>query len=167
MRHEVARTVVCYGYIVNKPAVPSAASIGTGVAGNGRVGSCRDNVPLPSRCADDREGIFVAASVKAVGGLDGRTRPTQVNCRKHRQTLTSQRRCQAPTKRCAVRLLVFSMPAHGLLDCRCSRQGLNPPSLFARNMVNPASRLVEADASARSVAGMTGRGTLEKAKAAR
>jgi hypothetical protein len=34
-------------------------------------------------------------------------------------------------------------------------------------MVNPASRLVEADASARSVAGMTGRGTLEKAKAVR
>ena len=29
MRHEVARTVVCYGYIVNKPAVPSAESIGT------------------------------------------------------------------------------------------------------------------------------------------
>jgi hypothetical protein len=45
MRHEVARMVVCYGYIVNKPAVPSAESIGTGVAGNGWVGSCRDNVP--------------------------------------------------------------------------------------------------------------------------
>ena len=35
VRHEVARTVVCYGYIVNKPAVPSAESIGTGVTGNG------------------------------------------------------------------------------------------------------------------------------------
>jgi hypothetical protein len=35
----------CYGYIVNKPAVPSAESIGTGVAGNGRVRSCRDNAP--------------------------------------------------------------------------------------------------------------------------
>ena len=45
MRHEVARTVVCYGHIVNKPAVPSAESIGNGATGNGRVGSCRDNVP--------------------------------------------------------------------------------------------------------------------------
>ena len=45
VRHEVAPTVVCYGHIVNKPAVPSAESIGTGVTGNGRVGSCRDNVP--------------------------------------------------------------------------------------------------------------------------
>ena len=40
LRHEVARTVVCYGHIVNKPAVPSAESIGTGATGNGRVGSC-------------------------------------------------------------------------------------------------------------------------------
>ena len=55
MRHEVARTVVCYGYVVNKPAVPSAESIGTGVTGNGRVGSCRDNVPPPSGCGIDRE----------------------------------------------------------------------------------------------------------------
>ena len=38
MRHEVARTGVCYGYIINKPAVPPAASIGTGVTGKGRVG---------------------------------------------------------------------------------------------------------------------------------
>jgi hypothetical protein len=45
------------------------------------------------------------------------------------------------------------------------RQGLNHQSLFERNMVNPTFRLVEADDSARSVAGMTGRGTLEKAKA--
>ena len=85
MRHEVARTVVCYGYIVNKPAVPSAESIGTGVIGNGRVGSCRDNVPPPSRGENNREVVCVAASVKAVGGLGWMTRPTQVNCRKHRQ----------------------------------------------------------------------------------
>jgi hypothetical protein len=45
------------------------------------------------------------------------------------------------------------------------RQGLNHQSLFERNMVNPTFRLVEADDSARSVEGMTGRGTLEKAKA--
>jgi hypothetical protein len=32
-------------------------------------------------------------------------------------------------------------------------------------MVNPTSRLLEADVSARSVVGMAGRGTLEKAKA--
>ncbi len=85
MRHEVARTVVCYGYIVNKPAVPSAESIGTGVTGNGRVGSCRDNVPLPSGCGNDREVVSATASVKAVGGLDWMTCPTQVNRRKHRQ----------------------------------------------------------------------------------
>ena len=85
MRHEVARTVVCYGYIVNKPAVPSAESIGTGVTGNGRVGSCRYNVPPPSRDGNDRKVVSVTASVKAVGGLDWMTRPTQVNCRKHRQ----------------------------------------------------------------------------------
>ena len=85
MRHEVARTVVCYGYVVNKPVVPSAESIGTGVTGNGRVGSCRDNVPLPSGSGNDREVVSVTASVKAVGELDGMTRPTQVNCRKHRQ----------------------------------------------------------------------------------
>jgi hypothetical protein len=34
-----------------------------------------------------------------------------------------------------------------------------------RNMANPASRLAEAGDSARSVDGVTGRGTLEKAKA--
>jgi hypothetical protein len=79
------RTVVCYGYIVNKPAAPSAESIGTGVTGNGRVGSCRDNVPLPFGCGNGREVVSVAASVKAVGGLDWMTRPTQANCRKHRQ----------------------------------------------------------------------------------
>jgi hypothetical protein len=57
------------------------------------------------------------------------------------------------------------MRAHGCDDCRCSRQGLNHSSLFEGNMVNPIFRLVEADDSARSVVGMAGRGTLEKAKA--
>jgi len=37
--------------------------------------------------------------------------------------------------------------------------------LFERNMVNPISRLVEAGDSARSAEGVTGRGTLEQAKA--
>src|SRR6185369_17425867 len=37
-------------------------------------------------CGNDREVVFVAASVKAVGGLDWMTRPNQVNCCKHRQT---------------------------------------------------------------------------------
>ena len=77
MRHEGARTVVCYGYIVNKPAVPSAESIGTGVTGNGRVGSWRDNVPLPSGCGNDREVVSATASVKAVGGLDWKTCPAK------------------------------------------------------------------------------------------
>ena len=85
MRHEVARTVVCYGHIVNKPAVPSAESIGTGVTGNGRVGSCRDNVPPLIEAGNVREDVLLTASVKAVGGLDWMTRPTHVNCRKHRQ----------------------------------------------------------------------------------
>ena len=85
MRHEVARTVVCYGYIVNEPAVPSAESIGTGVTGNGWVGSCRDNVPPLIEAGNVREDVFLTASVKAVGGLGCMTRPTHVNCRKHRQ----------------------------------------------------------------------------------
>jgi hypothetical protein len=70
VRHEVARTVVCYGYFINKPAVPSVESIGTGATGNGQVGSCRDNVPHPSGCGNGREDISAAASVKVVGGLD-------------------------------------------------------------------------------------------------
>jgi hypothetical protein len=70
---------------MNKPAVPSAESIGTGGTGNGRVGSCRDNVPHLLGCGNDREVVSVTASVKAVGGLDWMTRPTHVNCRKHRQ----------------------------------------------------------------------------------
>jgi len=167
VRHEVARTVVCYGYIVNKPAVPSAESIGTGVTGNGRVGSCRDNVPPPSGCGSDREVISVTASVKAVGGLDGMTRPTHVNCRKHRQASTSQRRCQAPTKMVCSQVAGLQYASTRTHDCRCSRQGLNHPSLFERNMINPTSRLDEADDSARSVVGMAGNGTLEKANAAR
>jgi hypothetical protein len=85
MRHEVARTVVCYGYIVNKPAVPSAESIGTGATGNGWVGSRRDNVPPLIEAGNIREDVFLTASVKAVGGLGWMTCPTHVNCRKHRQ----------------------------------------------------------------------------------
>jgi len=65
MRHEAARTIVCHGYFVNKPAVPSAGSIGTSVTGNGRVGSCRDNVP-PPLVRSDREEASEAASVRAV-----------------------------------------------------------------------------------------------------
>jgi hypothetical protein len=167
MRHEVARTVVCYGYIVNKPAVPSAASIGTGVTGNGRVGSCQDNVPPPARCGNNREVISVAASVKAVGGLDGMTRPIYVNCRKHRQASTSQRRCQAPTK--TVRSQVAGLQYAGTRIPRLPvyRQGLNHPSLFEWNMVNPISLLFGGRPTARKVDGMRGNGTLEKANAAR
>jgi hypothetical protein len=48
------------------------------------------------------------------------------------------------------------MPAHGPHHCRCSGQGLNHPSLIERNMVNPTSRLDEADDSARSDVGIRG-----------
>jgi hypothetical protein len=78
MRHEVARTVVCYGYIINEPAVPSAESIGTSATGNGRVGSCQDNAPHPIGCGNDCEVVSVTASVKAVGGLDWMTRPSSL-----------------------------------------------------------------------------------------
>jgi hypothetical protein len=98
MRHEVARTVVCYGHIVNKPAVPSAESIGTGVTGNGRVGSCRDNVPHPSGCGNDCEIVSVTAIVKAVGGLDWMTRPNPDELPQASSNVSSQRRGQGPTK---------------------------------------------------------------------
>ena len=62
MRHEVARTVVCYGHIVNKPAVPSAESIGASMTGNGRVGSCRDNAPHSSDLRIERY-MFIPASL--------------------------------------------------------------------------------------------------------
>jgi hypothetical protein len=94
------------------------------------------------------------------------TRPTQVNCRKHRQASTSQRRCQAPTKTVRSQVAGLQYASTRTSHCRCSRQGLTHPSLFERNMVNPTFRLVEAGASARNVVGVAGRGTLEKAKAA-
>ena len=118
-------------------------------------------------CGNDREVVLVAASVKAVGGLDWMTRPTQVNCCKHRQTWRAKDAVRLQPKWYAAKLLVFSMRAHGSDGCRCSKQGLNHPSLLERNMVNPAFRLVEADDPARGVVGMKGRGTLEKAKAVR
>ena len=49
-------------------------------------------------CENDREVVLVAASVKAVGGLDLMTRPTQVNSCKASSNVGSQRRCQALTK---------------------------------------------------------------------
>jgi hypothetical protein len=49
--------------------------------------------------------------------------------------------------------------------CRCSRQGLNHPSLFERNMVNPTFRLVGGKRFRKERCGNAGRGTLEKAKA--
>jgi len=57
------------------------------------------------------------------------------------------------------------MRAHGLIDCRCSRQGLNHPSLLERNLVNPTSLLLGGRPTARKVDGMWGNGTLEKANA--
>ena len=87
-------------------------------------------------------GRSVTASIKAVGGLDRMTCPTQVNCRKHRQSLTSQRCCEAPTKMVRSQVAGFQCTAHGQCDCRCSRQGLNHPPLLERNMVNPTFRHV-------------------------
>jgi len=45
--------------------------------------------------------------------------------------------------------------------------GAKSSALFKQNMINPTFRLVEAGDSARSVVGMAGRGTLEKANAIR
>jgi len=116
-------------------------------------------------CGNDREVVLVAASVKAVGGLDWMTRPTQVNCCKHRQTWRAKDAVRLQPKWYAAKLPVFSMRAHGFNGCRCSRQGLNHSSLFERNMVNPTSLLFGGRPTARKVDGMRGNGTLEKAKA--
>src|SRR5665213_974365 len=74
MRHEVARTVVCYGYIVNKPAVPSAESIGTGVTGNGRVGSRWNKVQTLQRLLT-HSFSGKALAVKRVTENQGRRTP--------------------------------------------------------------------------------------------
>ena len=58
-------------------------SIGTGVIGNDRVGSCRDNI-LRGSDGYCREGISLTASVNAVRGLGWATRPTYVNRCRHR-----------------------------------------------------------------------------------
>jgi len=116
-------------------------------------------------CGNDREVVLVAASVKAVGGLDWMTRPTQVNCCKHRQTWRAKDAVRLQPKWYAAKLLVFSIRAHGLNGCRCSRQGLNHASLFERNMVNPTSLLFGGRPTARDAHEMRGNGTLEKANA--
>jgi len=41
-------------------------SIGTGVAGNGWVRSCRDNVPRPQGPRDNREEVSETTSIKVV-----------------------------------------------------------------------------------------------------
>lgn len=77
MRHEAARTIVCHGYFVNKPAVPSAGSIGTSVTGNGRVGSCRDNVPPPlgGSARRPRGGLGTGKTpIVNIAGFEHRTR---------------------------------------------------------------------------------------------
>ncbi len=61
------------------PAYP----LGTGGIGNGQVGICRDNI-LRASDGNCREGISLTASVKVVRGLGWMTRPTYVNCRRHR-----------------------------------------------------------------------------------
>jgi hypothetical protein len=88
---------------------------------------------------------------------------TQVNCRKHRQTYRAKDADRLQPKRYAVRPLAFSMQAHGHYDCRCSGQGLNPSSLFERNMVNPTSLLSGGRPTVRKVDGMRGNGSLDKA----
>ena len=94
------------------------------------------------------------------------TRPTQVNCCKHRQTWRAKDAVRLQPKWYAAKLLVFSMRAHGHDDCRCRRQGLNHQSLFERNLVNPTSLLLGGRPTARNAEGMRGNGTLEKANAA-
>ena len=116
-------------------------------------------------CGNDREVVLVAASVKAVGGLDWMTCPTQVNCCKHRQTWRAKDAVRLQPKWYAAKLLVFSMRAHGSDGCRCSKQGLNHRSLVEWNMVNPTSLLLGGRPTARKAEGMRGNGTLEKANA--
>jgi len=77
----------------------------------------------PSGRGGDREEASATASVKAVGGLDGMTRPTQVNCRKHRQSWRAKDADRLWPKRHAVRWPAFSVQAHGQHDCRCIGRG--------------------------------------------
>ena len=93
------------------------------------------------------------------------TRPTQVNCCKHRQTWRAKDAGRLQPKWYAAKLSVFSMRAHGFNGCRCSRQGLNHSSLFERNMLNPTSLLFGGRPTARDAHEMRGNGTLEKANA--
>src|SRR5262245_2501661 len=102
-------------------------------------------------CENDREVVFVAASVKAVGGLDWMTRPTQVNCCKHRQMWRAKDAVRLQPKWYAAKLPVFSMRAR-----RCSRQGAKSSPLFERNMVNPTSLLFGGRPTARKADGMRG-----------
>ena len=74
-RPEAARTTVRYEHIVSKPTVPSAESIGTDAAGNGWVGSCRDNELPPTMRGGYRADVSKTVSVKAVGRPDQMTYP--------------------------------------------------------------------------------------------
>ena len=98
------------------------SSLGTGATGNGRVGSCRDNAP-PLRQGNLREESSKTASVNAVGGPDGRTRPTQVNCHTHRQRDGAKDAVRLQPKWHAVRSPAGTMQAHGHRDCRCRGRG--------------------------------------------
>ena len=70
----------------------------------------------------------MTASVKAVGGLDRMTRPTQVNCRKHRQMLNEPKTLTGSDQK-GVQSGALSSVCRRTdeYDCRCSRQGLNHP----------------------------------------
>ena len=72
--------------IMREPVAPST------VVNRHWRGWQRPGQKLPRQCTsahlgrgNSREAVSLAASVNAVGGLDGVTRPTQVNCHNHRQ----------------------------------------------------------------------------------
>ena len=143
------------------------SSIGTGVAANGRVRSCRDNVPPPFRARRRPQGNL--RDCQRQGGWRARRvdTPNPGELPQASSFLKSQRRCQALAKTARSQVARFQCASTRTTRLPVYRQGLNHPMLLERNMVNPPSRLVEAGDPARGADGVAGRGTLEKAKAIR
>ena len=83
----------------------------------------------------------MAASINAVRGLDWMTRPTQVNCHKHRQRKGAKDADRLQPKWRTVRCTAYTMPRTRAKRLSVERQGLNHPKLLERNMVNPSSLL--------------------------
>jgi hypothetical protein len=69
------------------------------------------------------------------------TRPTQVNCHKHRQRNGAKDADRLQPKWRTVRCAAYTMPRIRAKRLSVERQGLNHPKLLERNMVNPSSLL--------------------------